>query len=228
LNICHRESGSNILHVSSICCDDKRALIIDEPNCPFIRKWQKDFLGRGVQLRQPDTQVLLATHSPEIVGSIRAVYRTPSVVDKENERSGYSGLLRDRLAARDIFFDSFNEVNFYIEDRIKRTYITNPKQTFPGPKDRQILPGGEIKCLAHRNDPANRQMLTGPLHCGQDFDDLLGRISKTKKPLLSRTILHLKLSLEESAIYRSLWRQTQHVSELFGIVWTSISFCRPV
>lgn len=48
--------------------DSKRIFIVDEPELSLHPKWQRDFLKAFLALKPKATQVLLATHSPEIVG----------------------------------------------------------------------------------------------------------------------------------------------------------------
>lgn len=48
--------------------DSGRVFIVDEPELSLHPKWQRDFLKAFMALKPKSTQVLLATHSPEIVG----------------------------------------------------------------------------------------------------------------------------------------------------------------
>lgn len=48
--------------------DPGRVFIVDEPELSLHPKWQRDFLTAFLALKPEATQVLLATHSPEIVG----------------------------------------------------------------------------------------------------------------------------------------------------------------
>lgn len=46
-------------------------LIIDEPELSLHPKWQHDFMEQFLKLRPPNLQLIMATHSPDIVGSRR-------------------------------------------------------------------------------------------------------------------------------------------------------------
>ena len=46
----------------------ERIFIVDEPELSLHPKWQRDFLNAFLMLKPESTQILLATHSPEIVG----------------------------------------------------------------------------------------------------------------------------------------------------------------
>lgn len=48
--------------------DPERIFIVDEPELSLHPKWQRDFLDAFLMLKPKSTQLLLATHSPEIVG----------------------------------------------------------------------------------------------------------------------------------------------------------------
>ena len=45
--------------------------IVDEPELSLHPKWQYDFMEVFLQLRPPNTQLLIATHSPDIVGKLK-------------------------------------------------------------------------------------------------------------------------------------------------------------
>ena len=46
--------------------------IVDEPELSLHPKWQHDFMTQFLSLKSPDVQVLLATHSPDIVGRYKS------------------------------------------------------------------------------------------------------------------------------------------------------------
>jgi hypothetical protein len=48
--------------------DTKKIFIVDEPELSLHPKWQSEFLNAFLKLKPRATQVLLATHSPDIVG----------------------------------------------------------------------------------------------------------------------------------------------------------------
>jgi len=49
----------------------KSVFIIDEPELSLHPKWQSDFMDAFLRLRPEQTQLLLATHSPDIVGKYK-------------------------------------------------------------------------------------------------------------------------------------------------------------
>lgn len=48
--------------------DDRRLFIVDEPELSLHPKWQDDFIKAAKQVMPANTQLLMATHSPAIVG----------------------------------------------------------------------------------------------------------------------------------------------------------------
>ena len=51
--------------------DQRRVFIVDEPELSLHPKWQEEFLSAFLSLKGPETQLLIATHSPEIVGKYK-------------------------------------------------------------------------------------------------------------------------------------------------------------
>lgn len=49
----------------------KAVFIVDEPELSLHPKWQYEFMDAFLTLRPPDTQLLVATHSPDIVGKFK-------------------------------------------------------------------------------------------------------------------------------------------------------------
>lgn len=83
------------------------------------------------------------------------------------------------LAARDIFFEQFNDVNFYIEDEDQENlYLEILKTLFPKLQITQIFPlRGKANVLAHAHDPVNARNAPKSVYLlDKDFDDLLGHI----------------------------------------------------
>ncbi|CAH0229407.1 hypothetical protein SRABI27_02435 [Pedobacter sp. Bi27] len=73
------ESGININTLSSgerqllilftyIKYRKEKLFMIDEPELSLHIKWQEDFLKAIYKFKKPDTQLIIATHSPEIIG----------------------------------------------------------------------------------------------------------------------------------------------------------------
>lgn len=83
----------------------------------------------------------------------------------------------DGLAALDVFYNVFNEVNFYVEDTDQENLYEEIFRTiFPSVKFQKIFPlGGKAAVLAHATDPVNNTLLTKRIYIlDKDFDDLLG------------------------------------------------------
>ena len=83
------------------------------------------------------------------------------------------------LAARDVFFATFNDVNFYVEDEGQENlYAEILGRLFPKLKIEQIFPlGGKKALVAHCLDPANKAGEKRAIYIAdKDFDDLLGTI----------------------------------------------------
>ncbi|HEY4931081.1 MAG TPA: AAA family ATPase [Terriglobales bacterium] len=79
-----KQSGQSITHLSSgerqilvlftflaFASNPKSVFIIDEPELSLHPKWQSDFMDEFLKLRPEETQLLLATHSPDIVGKYK-------------------------------------------------------------------------------------------------------------------------------------------------------------
>ena len=49
----------------------KSVFMVDEPELSLHPKWQSDFMDAFLKLRPEGTQLLLATHSPDIVGKYK-------------------------------------------------------------------------------------------------------------------------------------------------------------
>ncbi len=80
-----RKSAKSVLHLSSgerqilvlftflaFASNPKSVFIVDEPELSLHPKWQSDFLTAFLKLRPEGTQLLLATHSPDIVGKYKS------------------------------------------------------------------------------------------------------------------------------------------------------------
>ena len=83
------------------------------------------------------------------------------------------------LAARDIFYEQFNDVNFYVEDEDQENlYLELLKRTFPRLRITQIFPlGGKPNVIAHAQDPVNSQQEHRSVYIlDKDFDDLLANL----------------------------------------------------
>lgn len=84
----------------------------------------------------------------------------------------------DALAARDIFFEEFNCVNFYVEDKEQENlYYLILCKLFPTILITQIFPlDGKTNTIAHAIDPVNAHQASRSVYIlDKDFDDLLGR-----------------------------------------------------
>jgi predicted ATP-dependent endonuclease of OLD family len=79
------QSGQSVAHLSSgerqilvlftflaFASNPKSVFIVDEPELSLHPKWQSDFMDAFLKLRPEETQLLLATHSPDIVGKYKA------------------------------------------------------------------------------------------------------------------------------------------------------------
>jgi hypothetical protein len=85
----------------------------------------------------------------------------------------------DALAAQDIFYSAFNDVNFYVEDKDQENlYLLILKRLFPKIRITQIFPlGGKKNVIAHANDPENQLNTHRAIYLvDKDFDDLLGHL----------------------------------------------------
>lgn len=76
--------GHSVMHLSSgerqilvlftflaFASNPKSVFIVDEPELSLHPKWQSDFMDAFLRLRPEETQLLLATHSPDIVGKYK-------------------------------------------------------------------------------------------------------------------------------------------------------------
>src|SRR5688572_10690170 len=85
------------------------------------------------------------------------------------------------LAARDIFYEQFNTVHFYVEDEHEENlYLEILTRLFPTVRITQIFPlRGKQNVLAHAQDPVNAPRAGKSVYIlDKDFDDLLGHIVK--------------------------------------------------
>lgn len=85
----------------------------------------------------------------------------------------------DGLAALDIFYAGFNEVNFYFEDEDQENlYELICSKILSGFKISRVFPlGGKNNVLKHAQDPANDNLKQKRVYLlDKDFDDILGRI----------------------------------------------------
>jgi hypothetical protein len=77
-------SAKSVVHLSSgerqilvlftflaFVSDPKGVFIVDEPELSLHPKWQAEFMDAFIKLRPQGTQLLLATHSPDIVGKYK-------------------------------------------------------------------------------------------------------------------------------------------------------------
>lgn len=83
------------------------------------------------------------------------------------------------LAALDIFYANFNDINFYVEDTDQENlYHEIFRKYFPEIKIEKIFPlGGKKPVLDHAKDPVNKKDKTEKIYLlDKDFDDLLGTI----------------------------------------------------
>lgn len=83
----------------------------------------------------------------------------------------------EALAARDVFFEPYNDVNFYVEDEEQENlYHLVLRKLFPALRITQIFPlKGKSNVLLHVKDPANLPRACKSIYIlDKDFDDLLG------------------------------------------------------
>lgn len=82
------------------------------------------------------------------------------------------------LAARDVFFEQFNDINFYVEDEDEENlYHEILARLFRGTQLTRIFPlGGKQRVLDHARDAANKTLRRPRIYIvDKDFDDLLGQ-----------------------------------------------------
>lgn len=82
----------------------------------------------------------------------------------------------DGLAALDVFYSEFNEINFYVEDADQENlYEVILRRLFPGVKVDRIFPlGGKDAVLRHASSSANENLPAFRAYIlDKDFDDLL-------------------------------------------------------
>jgi hypothetical protein len=87
------------------------------------------------------------------------------------------------LAARDVFFEYFNDVNFYVEDEDQENlYFELLHRLFPKLRIAQIFPlRGKTNVIKHAQDPTNKSRAFRSVYIvDKDFDDLLGRVVEQK------------------------------------------------
>jgi predicted ATP-dependent endonuclease of OLD family len=74
--ISHLSSGERQLLILftflAFASNPDSVFIVDEPELSLHPKWQHEFLGAFIKLRPPSAQLLLATHSPDIVGKFKS------------------------------------------------------------------------------------------------------------------------------------------------------------
>lgn len=81
------------------------------------------------------------------------------------------------LAARDVFYAQFNDVNFYIEDETQENlYLELLKRMFPRMRLVQVFAlRGKANAIAHARDRASQMRARNAVYIlDKDFDDLLG------------------------------------------------------
>lgn len=83
------------------------------------------------------------------------------------------------MAARDVFFEQFNDVNFYVEDEDQENlYFELLHRQFPTLRISKIFPlRGKKNVIAHAQDPVNKNRAAKSVYIlDKDFDDLLARV----------------------------------------------------
>jgi predicted ATPase len=74
-SITHLSSGERQMLVLftflAFVSNPKSVFIVDEPELSLHPKWQSDFMGAFLAIKPEATQLLLATHSPDIVGKFK-------------------------------------------------------------------------------------------------------------------------------------------------------------
>ena len=58
-----------LILLTHICFNSEKVFILDEPELSLHPKWQDEFLDSVARLMSPGTQLIIATHSPSIVGT---------------------------------------------------------------------------------------------------------------------------------------------------------------
>ena len=85
-NISHLSSGENQILILftflAFVAKSGSVFIVDEPELSLHPKWQHQFMEAFLQLCPSNTQLLLATHSPEIVGRHKEKCATPQGAGK--------------------------------------------------------------------------------------------------------------------------------------------------
>lgn len=117
--------------------------------------------------------------------------------------SGFPSWSQDGLAARDIFFDSFNDVNFYVEDIDQENlYHLILSRLFPEIKISQIFPlGGKAPVINHAMDPVNQPNAHRSIYIvDKDFDDLLGHVIQRDNLFYLSKYCIENFLLEEAAV----------------------------
>ncbi|WP_457329752.1 DUF4435 domain-containing protein [Rhizobacter sp. P5_C2] len=83
------------------------------------------------------------------------------------------------LAALDVMYAEFNDVNFYVEDEDQENlYLTVIRKMLPDSRISKIFPlGGKKQVLDHAGDPVNAPSGKRSIYIlDKDFDDLLGQM----------------------------------------------------
>ena len=110
---------------------------------------------------------------------------------------------KDYLLAVDVFYDQFNDVNFYIEDsEQEELYFEILSKIFPGTKLRKIFPLGGKKNVIDEAQLASRRKKRKKcvFIVDKDFDDLLGKIVGIKNLFYLSHYCIENYFLEEEAI----------------------------
>lgn len=119
------------------------------------------------------------------------------------QQEGISTYSTAALAARDIFYEHFNDVNFYVEDRDQENlYHEIIGRLFPRLKLEQVFSlDGKQNVLAHCTDLQNRSRANRSVYIlDKDFDDLLGIMVKRPNLIYLDKYCIENFLLEELAI----------------------------
>ena len=110
---------------------------------------------------------------------------------------------QDGLAAKDVFFDTYNSVNFYVEDVDQENlYFEILSRLFPDIEITQIFPlGGKISVINHAEDLVNQPQAHRSIYIvDKDFDDLLGKVVRKDNIFYLSKYSIENFLLEESAV----------------------------
>lgn len=109
----------------------------------------------------------------------------------------------DGLAALDLFYSNFNDLNFFVEDTEQENlYETILTKLFSNYKITRIFPlGGKTAVLKHAADPQNKASAGKNIYIlDKDFDDFLGKISNTQNVYYLERYCIENYLIEEAAI----------------------------